>query len=102
MLGAMLGEPCVERSRDGGWERERTGAGSGRGRGLGAMLGEALQRWRPMLSRCIHAFDEYRARRIATFLSRFIDLDDRVLDCGCGQMIVARSVREGMAIEIWG
>jgi ubiquinone/menaquinone biosynthesis C-methylase UbiE len=55
-----------------------------------------------MLARCRRAFDEYRARRIAAFLARFIDLGDRVLDCGCGHMIVTRSVRERMAIEIFG
>jgi ubiquinone/menaquinone biosynthesis C-methylase UbiE len=55
-----------------------------------------------MLSRCRRAFDEYRACRIAAFSSRFIDLHDRVLDCGCGHMIVARSVRERIAIEIFG
>lgn len=55
-----------------------------------------------MLAQWTHTFDEYRASRIADFLSRFIDPQDTVLDCGCGHMMVARSVRERIGIEIMG
>ena len=55
-----------------------------------------------MLAQWTQTFDEYRANRIAGFLSRFIDPQDTVLDCGCGHMLVARSITERVGIGIVG
>lgn len=55
-----------------------------------------------MFAKWVQAFDEYRASRIADLLSRFIDPQDTVLDCGCGRMMVTRSVGDRIGTEITG
>lgn len=50
----------------------------------------------------ISAIEKYRANRIVGYLSKFVEPGETVLDCGCGSMIVAQSLRERSRVEVFG
>ena len=47
-------------------------------------------------------FDQYRARRIADHLLRFVTPGESILDCGCGSMLVAQRLKETSGVRIVG
>jgi len=55
-----------------------------------------------MTAQWTHALHDYRAARIANYLLEFIQPGDTVLDCGCGDMTVARSISERSSVDIVG
>lgn len=55
-----------------------------------------------MLSSFLQAFDQYRARRIAAYLSNPIAREIRVLDCGCGKMVVSQLLQQALGVEVVG
>lgn len=55
-----------------------------------------------MLSNFVQTFDNYRANRIAGYLTQPITREKRVLDCGCGKMVVAQLLQEDLGIEVVG
>jgi ubiquinone/menaquinone biosynthesis C-methylase UbiE len=55
-----------------------------------------------MLSSFLQAFDRYRAKRIAAYLSNPIAPKKRVLDCGCGKMVISQLLQQDLGVEVVG
>lgn len=47
-------------------------------------------------------FEEYRARRIARYLLPHLSAGERVLDCGCGSMLITRWLRTSVGVRAYG
>lgn len=50
----------------------------------------------------MRAFNNYRARRVARYLTKALRMRGKVLDLGCGGMSVAKFVKENLEVEIVG
>ena len=55
-----------------------------------------------ILSGFLQAFDRYRAKRIAAYLSNPIAPQKRVLDCGCGKMVVSQLLQQDLDVKVVG
>lgn len=49
-----------------------------------------------------HSFSTYRASRIANHLSKFVNSNETVLDCGCGSMLVSEILQERYGVHAFG
>lgn len=54
------------------------------------------------LSSLVQKFDAYRARRIASYLSGPIGTKKRVLDLGCGKMMVSQLLHQDLGVDVVG
>lgn len=50
----------------------------------------------------MRAFNNYRARRVASYLAKAIRPRGKVLDLGCGGMTVAKFVKESLGVDVVG
>jgi SAM-dependent methyltransferase len=50
----------------------------------------------------MQAFNDYRARRVARYLSKALRMRGKVLDLGCGGMSVAKFIKESLGVDIVG
>ncbi|HVF26554.1 MAG TPA: class I SAM-dependent methyltransferase [Anaerolineales bacterium] len=49
-----------------------------------------------------HSFADYRANQIATQLSKFVEPNETVLDCGCGSMRISEMLQEKRGVTAFG
>jgi ubiquinone/menaquinone biosynthesis C-methylase UbiE len=49
-----------------------------------------------------HSFSTYRASRIANHLSKFVNPNETVLDCGCGSMLVSEMLQGRCGVNAFG
>lgn len=49
-----------------------------------------------------NSFAIYRANRIANHLSRFVQSNETVLDCGCGSMLISEMLQERHRVNAFG
>ncbi|MDQ3004384.1 MAG: class I SAM-dependent methyltransferase [Chloroflexota bacterium] len=49
-----------------------------------------------------HSFSNYRAKQIATQLSKFVHCNEMVLDCGCGSMLISEILQKKSGVTAFG
>ncbi len=49
-----------------------------------------------------YPFSNYRANRIADHLSKFVNTNEIVLDCGCGSMLVSEILQQRVGVKAFG